>query len=60
MLSPVWGEEKRERMSERLPVRQRDLPADGSFDSKDKCFITAALTPTAVQISGFSPVTHPV
>lgn len=33
-------------MSERLPVRQTDIPADGSFDSKDKCFITAGSTCT--------------
>lgn len=38
VLSPVWGEE--ERMSERLPTCE----ADGSFDSKDKCFITAGST----------------
>lgn len=36
VLSPVWGEE--ERMSKRLPVRQTVIPADGSFDSKDKYF----------------------
>lgn len=42
VLSPIWGEE--ERMSERLPMRQTDIPADGSFDSTDKCFITAGST----------------
>lgn len=31
-----------ERMSERMPVMQTDIPADGSFHSKDKCYITAA------------------
>lgn len=29
-------------MSERMPVMQTDIPADGSFHSKDKCYITAA------------------
>lgn len=42
VLSPIWGEE--ERMSERLPVRQTVIPADGSFDSKDKCLTTAGST----------------
>ena len=36
----IWGVE--ERMSERMPVIQTDIPADGSFHSKDKCHITAA------------------
>lgn len=37
----IWGVE--ERMSERMPVMQTDIPADGSFHSKDKCYITAAV-----------------
>lgn len=36
----IWGVE--ERMSERMPVMETDIPADGSFYSKDKCHITAA------------------
>lgn len=36
----IWGVE--ERMSERMPVMQTFTPADGSFHSKDKCYITAA------------------
>lgn len=35
----IWGAE--ERMSEWMPVMQTDIPADGSFHSKDKCYITA-------------------
>lgn len=35
----IWGAE--ERMSEWVPVMQTDIPADGSFHSKDKCYITA-------------------
>lgn len=50
VLSPVWGEE--ERMSVRLPVRQTDIPADGSFDSQDKCFITAGSTCTTCTYRG--------
>lgn len=60
VLSPIWGEE--ERMSERLPVRQTVIPADRSFDSKDKCQSPlqdprAPLTPTEVPICGFNPPT---
>lgn len=36
----IWRVE--ERMSERTPVMQTDIPADRSFHSKDKCYITAA------------------
>lgn len=35
----IWGAE--ERMSEWMPVMLTDTPADGSFHSKDKCYITA-------------------
>lgn len=35
----IWGAD--ERMSEWMPVMQTDTPADGSFHSKDKCYITA-------------------
>lgn len=34
----IWGAE--ERMTEWMTVMQADTPADGSFHSKDKCYIT--------------------
>lgn len=34
----IWGAE--ERMTEWMTVMQADIPADGSFHSKDKCYIT--------------------
>lgn len=34
----IWGAE--ERMTEWMTVMQADIPADGSFRSKDKCYIT--------------------
>lgn len=36
----IWG--MGEKMSERMPVMQADIPADGSFHSEDKCHFTAA------------------
>lgn len=34
----IWGAQ--ERMTEWMTVMQADIPADGSFHGKDKCYIT--------------------